>query len=368
MRANMTCKVSVNISDLMSKCPDSFKTALAQAAQTYINIDLNKLVKDPKVFADVLCYSIDKLSSSPTKMGKVILLYNKSIRTPELDTLIGNKVISQLEAIQTKKSQWRGRARYRHGKDVPKIIEQCIDLFNDESRQKLLKLIFEKNEDFYPYARKMLIATASLIAEDESDLINILNNFYKIIDRDTFYNIIGKINGGMDNDIVKKIISRTKKFNVCKYTKAEIKSDRVKKIQLLKDIARTPTSVKNLNFKVVFGASEIEELAPIMRFNLLKWYYKEKFRAAAACYRFPNNLKTRLAQIAKTSPTGNITISSLKEVELKKLLFSVGLKKNAEVSQFMTAYDGFKQISQGIMLSRAEARSAFGRVYSYYYW
>lgn len=361
----MSCKVTVNVDDLMKKCPDSFNAAITKAAPKEINIDLAKLVKDPKAFTDVLMHSIDSLAQSSYSMNKVLNLYKKSVRSPELDKLISGKIISQFENIQAKRGY---RNRYKQGKEVPKVLDKCIELFDNEDKSRVLKAIFEKQENFYPYARKMLALTASSIASEESELVGVLNSFYKVMEKEAFFNIVEQINGGVEHKAVKKILDKTKKFHVCRYTKAEIKASKKKKIELLKDIARSPSSAKNLNFRVSVSVNELEELAPVMRFNLLKWYYKDRMKQASTCHSRPGDLQRRLNRTMKNSPTNNINMPNFSEKDLQKLLFTVGIKKNAETSQFTEAYKAYKKISQGLSMTRQEAQQAFGREYSYYYW
>ena len=96
-------------------------------------------------------------------------------------------------------------------KGIPiKIISDLYDL-KEHFKTFGADLIFLDNSDnFYPYAKKSLADVAVNICSSEPELIKILNSFYKVIEKYTFYNLVNKMDKGIENEDIKKILKKTK--------------------------------------------------------------------------------------------------------------------------------------------------------------
>jgi len=257
--------------------------------------------------------------------------------------------------------------RYKLGKEIPKAISGCVGFMDANTKTKVLSEILGKQDSFYPYARKLLAQTAAELASSDKELIGVLNSFYKVMEKKAFFEVVDKIPGGINNPGVQKVLDKTKKFHVCRYTKAEIKNDNDKRVELLKDIARTPSSAKNLNFMVTFSVKDLKSLASVMRFNFLQWYFKDRFRCAARNYNRPDRYQTQLDRYIKNTGLDKIQIETLGENDLNEMLFSVGLKKNDEVTKFVERYKCYKKIENKTAIQRDDVVKAFGNI-GYYYW
>lgn len=328
-----------------------------------ISVDLYKLKETPKAFAIVVAANIDKWVKSGT-LHDVLKMFDENIRTPELDKIINNGIIKFVSTIGVKKP---GRYTvYKLGKEIPKAIDSCINFMDTNTKSKVLSEILIRRDIFYPYSRKVLAQTATKLANSDKELVGVLNSFYKVIERKTFFEIVNKVTDGIKNTEIQKILNKTKKFNVCRYTKAEVKNDSKKRVELLKDIARAPSSAKNINFMITFNINDLKELASIMRFNFLEWYFKDRFRCAARNYNRPDRYKIDLKRYIKNIGLDKIHLEPIKENELTEMLFGVGLKKNDQVQKFIDKYKIHKKIESGIALQKKDISSAFGN--GYWYW
>lgn len=333
---------------------------LSSTIKSTVSVDLSKLKDNPKAFEAVVVKNIGSWISSGA-LPKFLKLYDKNNRSGAIDEIIRDGVCSFMQDIKPRKG------RYKLGKDIPSTIKDCIEFFDSDTKSKVLKSIIEKQDSFYSYARKLLAQTAVELADSDSELIEVLNTFYKVMEKDAFFNITNRIQGGVQNPGVQRVLNKTKKFNVCTYTKAEVKADKSKRIELLKDIARAPSSAKNLNFIINFTTEDLEALAPIMRFNLLQWYYRDRFRCASRNYNRPDRYKKNIARMTKNTGLDKINLPPLSETALKNMLFSVGLKKNNEVVGFVEKYNAFKKIESGLAMTRDDAHKVFGRGMYFYY-
>jgi hypothetical protein len=339
-------------------------SVLNSSTNTTISVDLTKLKASPKAFAVVMAANIDGWVKSGT-LYKILKIYDESVRTPELDKIINNGIVEFASNIEARKP---GRyTRYKLGKEIPNAISGCIDFMDTETKSKVLSEILGKQNSFYPYARKILAQTAVELASSDAELVGVLNSFYKVMEKKAFFEIVDKITDGIDNPGVKKVLDKTKKFHVCRYEKAEVKNDSKKRVELLKDIARTPSSAKNLNFMINFSVSDLKEMASIMRFNFLQWYFRDRFKCTARNYSRPDRYKAQLDRYIKNTGLDKITIDTMTDNELTEMLFGVGLKKNDEVTKFVERYKCYKKVEAGISLQKDEVGKTFGR-YGYYYW
>ena len=324
---------------------------LKSSSNAEIYVDLQKLKNDPDTFIKVLSSNIDDIVNL-NSMSKLLKMYTKDIRTVELDKIISNKVCSYVENLKPK-------ARYKLGKEVPIALRECTGLLDEEAKSKILSLILDKNKSFYTYAKKDLAGVAIDLSKNDDDLASILNTFYKVLEKEEFLKIINNITDRIDNNKNKKILKKTKRFNVCRYSKAEVKNDADRRVKLLKDIARTPSSIKNMDFKIAFTLKDLENLASIQRFNLLKWYFNGKFNCAAYNYNRPNQYDS---QISNYDSIDKISLPNFSESELVNLLFSVSLKKYDEVTLFVNRYKVFKKFRSGMALTKKERKN-----FNYYY-
>lgn len=353
-----SCKANINIKTL--KNSDELSFILDSSINAEITIDLFKLKDEPKAFAVVLAGNINKWIKAGS-LHRVLEVYDESLQTPELDKIINNGLIRFLNNIQPRN---KVNIQYKLGKDIPNTINGCIKFINDDTKSKILYQILKKQDNFYPYARKMLAQTAVKLANSDGELVDVLNSFYKVMEKNIFFEIIDRVTGGIDNTGIKKVLSKTNKFNICRYTKNEVANDKKKRIELLKDIAKTPSSVKNINFVITFSVSDLKELASVMRFNLLQWYFKDKFICAARNCRNPVRYKMRVNKYNQ----GKVRLDITKEKDLTEILFGVGMKKNDDVSKFVEKYKCYKRIEGGKAIDKSDITSAFGKLYKYYYW
>jgi hypothetical protein len=346
------------------KNQDVLVPIIKSAVSSNISVDLSKLKKSPKAFSLVLAANIDDWAKSGA-LNEILKVYDKDVRTPELDRIINNGIIKLLSNAKARKPN--KYTVYKLGKEIPKAIKSCIGFMDDKTKSEVLSKILDKQDNFYSYARKLLAQTAAELANSDKESIEVLNSFYKVMEKKAFFDVVGKVTGGMSNPSIKKILDKTKKFHVCRYTKSEIKSDSKRRVELLKDIARTTSSAKNLNFMITFKVEDLKELASVMRFNFLQWYFKPRFRCAARNYNRPEKYKLQLNQYTKGTGLDKIEIDTMTDDELTELLFGVGLKKNDEVTKFIDKYKHYKKVEAGIPLDRKEISKTFGR-YGYYYY
>jgi len=348
----------VDIKDL--KDSEVLGDILNSAVKSIVSVDLRKLQDSPKAFEMVVLSNISNWITTGS-LPKFLKIYNKNNRSDAIDKIISDGVCSFMDGIIPR------RGRYKLGKDIPNTIRDCAEFFDQDTKSKILASIINKNDNFYSYARKLLAQTSAELASSDQELISVLDTFYKIIEKDAFFEVVSKVQGGLQHPGVKRILGKTKKFNVCTYTKAEVKADKDKRVELLKDIARSPSSSKNLNFIINFTTEDLEALAPVMRFNLLQWYFKDRFKCAGRNHNRPEKYKKTIDKIVKSSGLDKVHLPALSENILKNILFSVGMKKNAEVTTFVNQYKAFKRIESGLSMSREDAHKTFGRGLYFYY-
>jgi hypothetical protein len=339
---------------------DAVKSVINNADSTIANIDLEGLVGDPKTFAAVLSYNVEQWANT-NMLPKILKLYNNGMRTPELDKIVNKGICSFLDNIKSKNKS------YNLGKQIPNILKECSEYFDKDTKAKALSVIVDRHDKFYSYAKKILANTAVDFAESDKELLLVLNTFYKVMDKDTFFNVINKIPNGINNPDIQKVMSKTKRFNVCKYTKAEVKNDDKKRAELLKDIARAPSSAKNLSFIVSFTLKDLEELAPVMRLNFLEWYFKDRFRCTARNYNRPERYRKNIDKILANTGLDKVKLPNIPENKLTTMLFAVGIKKNDQVTNFVERYKAYQKLESGVSMTRAQAEKSFGKRLHYYW-
>lgn len=253
-----------------------------------------------------------------------------------------------------------------YGGQIVRLVNVVSPYMNSETKKKFISSFGSNVKRFYSGSREGIVKTLLSLVEDENDLLNIVADNYRYMNGDTFDKVLDKVSNGADNPVIKNVLSKTKKFNATLYDEKKVKSDPKEKIKLLKDIARTPTSCKNVTFDIDFSFEELKKVAPVMRMNFLEWYHKEIFWTAT---RWCNNPKMFIQKLPSSYQPGakRVKLPVLNDEQLNNLLFTLTFNKTQRAIDFKNKYKGFIRLKNGDHFTKEEAMEYFGNVAKWYY-
>lgn len=212
-----------------------------------------------------------------------------------------------------------------------------------ENRALLIRSCQSIATRFYNNAGKKLISSVSNLI-DKSDIC-LATYFIKYncssLNINCLKRLISIVPEGIKNKEIQEIMSRIPKYKAMVYDEAEVNNNLDTKIKLLKEITRTTSSMKNIQFKLKIGKEDLLKLAPVMRFKFLSHALRREIGYAF----FVSNsaeLKRRLSYYPSSS--ANIYVDVISPEDMKELLFSLTIKKNDKVSGWLEKYTKYYEL------------------------
>lgn len=308
---------------------NTVREIINKSLDSYTEINLFDFAHDSEVMKTILKEQID-IWIKDGNISTNIKAF-KGINDYEIKDIVGKGFLNFISNLKCPS----GYRRF-YGQEVAKEIGACVNYFNKEDKPKIISKAVEKQDLFYPYAKKHLCSSLLGLASTDNEIILVLSSFYKVLNNKLLAQAIDSLTDGEKNKELRKILDKAKRFSVCKYSKDDL-SDKDKRIALIKDIGRTPTSTKNLRFDINITVDDLKHMAPVMRLKFLEWCFDDLFRHMRYNYNYSWVLKR-----IKAYKFNKIKIDLLSENDLRELLFTVGIKKNSRATKFIENYNKYR--------------------------
>lgn len=259
--------------------------------------------------------------------------------TDEFRYHFGTAIVRLLENnISTKRIDYFKRQAV-HNDEYPKLINRYSSNINADARSNIVDLIIRYNRNFSYSARKLLLAFAiNNICIDDLRAVEIFNEFYRTLSQVQFEQLMDKISDGVNNKKVRNILSKTKLYEYLKFDEETVNNNFNKKIELTKVIAKTPTIIKRIPFDVKINIECIKHIPPATRFKFLKFAFRHETDNARYGWYYNQALKSRIDYYKKRVNEHRLIIDPIGLEEMKELLFPVCLRKNDELTKWLTEY------------------------------
>jgi hypothetical protein len=227
---------------------------------------------------------------------------------------------------------------------------QFEDLFTDESKSKVFAELIDKTHHFTQNGRKRVIEyliSGSLLPDKDPRLETVFETYYRSITQEQFDAMMKRIDGGVANSTVARVMSKSKVFNYQNYNEQAVKDNPVERLRLLKDIATTTTVLKRLPFEVHFGFEDVKQLAPVMRFEFLQFAFDLDIGVYGRRYyqysRYANvpsltELERRIQGFKARRKMDKMKVDWIDPEQVKELLFALSLQKNEVVAAWIEKY------------------------------
>lgn len=225
-----------------------------------------------------------------------------------------------------------------------KMVEKHLTTEN----KKIIYNYFIDNSYKFGASRKNMISMLSNYDMPYDDTVRFVRKFNRSMSMNMFKNIVDKVPDGMNDQHIKTILSSNKKLQIDKFSKDDLK-DAKKRKKLIRHIVKTPTSESNLDFNIKITLSDLQGVAPSMRFDFLRWYfngpidYIRSRRYYMRSYYFQKD-NMSAPNLKKRIRAKNIIIDDISPDDITKLLLSVGIKKNSIVSIWIEKYKIYHEI------------------------
>ena len=263
---------------------------------------------------------------------------------------IKNAVINDLLLIKKGVNHSLGNGIIYSLKAVSKYLNQT-------EKNRIIDSLLENNECFYSYSRKNLADVLIEFTEyKDNRAFSILNIFLRTIETKTLDKILAKIDNGIENPDVKKILTKTKKFSHTKYNQIDVKTKPEVRRALIKEIANTTSIVKKLPFEVEVSLEDIKELPPAARLSFLQKAYKPEIylaglmsRSSYYHSRYSSNIKNSMLEQRLAAKMDLLKMPKIEKKDLEDLLFSVALQKNEEMTKFVKEYSIYLEALEGTL-------------------
>lgn len=276
-----------------------------------------------------------------------VLYYSDPKSLPLISSLISTHIVKILEANTSTltKNYWGNAAK--HSMEYPRLIDLCASYITTEAKSKVLDIILKYQNNFTSNGRKSLSRSAvDFVSDEDSRAIEIFRTFYRILPKKSVDDLMTKIDGGMDHPEIKKVLKRTKRYQLYKYPEEETLNNHERRIELLKDLARTPSLIKKLEYDFHVTVDDIKEIAPAMRFKFLQFAFRKELYATkyASFYR-PDSVKKDIENYRNRQ---KLKMPLMSMEEIKDILFSVSISKNEEVVRWLGQYEKMLDFANGV--------------------
>jgi hypothetical protein len=287
-----------------------------------------------------------------SKIGSFMSLKFMSLVFKKVQTTSNRKELVKALLIHLKNS----KSNYRRGRDISDILNFYKLEFTNEQKMEVVEYLIQHRDNFYAYAKKINGKIAAEFVADSNTAIRLFENYHRLLTPDALQLVLSKIENGIENDEVKKIIENSKTLAHLKYNAEEVKNKPEIKQALLKEIAYTETVAKKLDYALEVSLEDIKTLPPVLRFNFLQFAFRSEINFALRIFpgsyyhrKFKNNLPDALSSCRKKARLENLKVPEISPEEMKEMFFSIALAKNEEVQNWLKKYDKYLEVKRGIV-------------------
>lgn len=230
---------------------------------------------------------------------------------------------------------------------VSSMIQDLEPFLYKGARNVVVKMFLDNIDKFYLYACKNAANSCTRIVLPKTRLAtDLFLATYKKLDVDSLDTIIPKLLSDYRSKEVNKVLKTSRYLTHLQFSESDLSNPDSRK-KLISKLAESPTICRNLKFPVQVTFDDLMELPSVKRIEFSEHLYSDMFKAT-------RRLKDkRITVLADTSfqdcldeinkfehqTTGLVEPTILTIDELKKLMFSVSLKKNNRLNAFFRNYE-----------------------------
>lgn len=236
----------------------------------------------------------------------------------------------------------------------PTVAKVLMDrnIFSTEGKSRLFDLFLKHHNRFRSAARKVIVdmIIPGMCVSKDLRLIDFMRKYHRLIDPEYFDQLMTFIDGGKDNPNVKAILNKTKVFNYTKYDQKTVESDFNEKVKLLKEVCNTQTVLKRIPFEFEIEPKHIEQLAPITRFEFLRFAFRQELTYYCRTYYGSSTVKDiqyRVDSRKRKLKFDKLKVKPIDPEKVKELLFCISLQKNEELNMWFSKYQEYYNIATG---------------------
>lgn len=248
----------------------------------------------------------------------------------------------------------KSKTYYNGGRDVPDVLKFLEIQYTDRQKTEIVNHIVASKNYFYTYAKKMNAQVAGEFAINSEQAVKVFETYHRLLTPETMKLLLGKIENGIENPDVKKIIDETNTLTHLKYNADEVQSNEDTKRELLKKIAYTGTIAKKLDFELDLTLDDIKTLPPVLRFEFMQFAFKSEIDFSMRIFpwsyyhkKYKNNLPGALLGCRKKAKLDNLKMPDITSEQMKEMFFSIALAKNEEVQNWLKKYEKYLEVKQG---------------------
>jgi hypothetical protein len=301
-----------------------------------VKIDLSILMAYPKLLGEMIKkYKQSHLFSNIFDTMDVIGIYNKSpIKNAEVRQLINENILNAVCKL---------KCSYQYGY-FPRLLNKASNIFTQETKSNLFKFFLNNHTKFASVKKQCLEIIAKYVSSYD-EKIKFLYEFHRSLNNKMFLNIVSLLPLGMKDKNVVAVLNKNNKLSICRFSQKDMEDPKKRKA-LVHHIVKTPTSAKNINFNITITYKDLKKVAPVMRFKFLNWYFDSVFEFIRSRKMYYSYLTLTLEDLEKRCKIKNLKIEYISYEKIKSLLFSVGIKKNSEVSKWLGKYSVYCDVME----------------------
>ena len=263
--------------------------------------------------------------------------------TPEFKKAFSDRMcaVVQKETAETFKTSW-GYTRL-HNDDYPKIIKSTMEALSPEAKDKLIDIFMANYDNFDSAARKRLSRLiVSWLAPNDPRNTKILSKFSRNLDQRDIFTLVAGIPDGLKNKEIQDLLKRRTILNYLTFNEESFKNDPKEHKRMIRTVAKTPSLISKLPFRMELTLEDIKGIAPAMRFKFLQAVLTSEIFYAS--YNFTgNSLREHVQTQRHYDDLENIIMPEITSEQMKELLFSICIKKNDEFSRWIAQYESYIQ-------------------------
>lgn len=198
----------------------------------------------------------------------------------------------------------------------------------------------------------------SRVKPGDEKILEVFDKFSRTLSITDLKHIINNHIPYLKPDLQKEINEAIKKMPLYQLMSIDVSSvstNQKERIKLLKLFSKTPTMIKKIKTKVHFSEEDILALPPVGRFNFIRNYYGYEVRSMKYYYNRTKDEMTK--QVSKSKVRTGLYMLDLPNFDvekMKELLFTVGIKKNKQLTSFIDGYEKYKNFTNQVEESKDE--------------
>jgi hypothetical protein len=224
-----------------------------------------------------------------------------------------------------------------------KFIVKFSHLITIKDRKKILHNLLKYTFRNTSYKKSILSVVVDWISS-EDEAIKFVLAFNRILRPEDLNKLSSKITNGLEHESIRDVFKKRINYKAIKFSNLDLQNTE-SRAEFINNIAFTPSLIKKVNFNLHLTYNDLKEIPPCRRFKFIKaLYYRSLYYIYSVNLGFlEDDLSLVTHVLSRMNNSSNhwstkISIDPISIEEMNSLLFSVAIRKNDDMVDFINKY------------------------------